>query len=172
MSSALEGPERRTVTLAEQANSSRLRRSTFIGHSAGYLVIFALVAAGLAFAGFTRPVSYDAVFAAGEPPLVLHLPYTGLHPYATLALAVIAAIVWTDLTVRRRHDRGRSGTGAVIWQMLFVASVILHGFAEAPDIVGWLDALLVLGGAYLFVVLALLPGTRGANRYGPPPELD
>lgn len=172
MSSALEGPERRTATLTEQANGSRLARSTFIGHSAGYLVILALLAAGLAFAGLTRPVSYDAVFALTEPPLVLHLPYTGLHPYATLGLALLGALIWTDLTVRRRHDRNRSGTGAVIWQMLLIASVIIHSFAEAPDVVGYVDAVLVLGGLYLFVVLVLLPGTRGANHYGPPPQLD
>jgi len=172
MSSALEGPTGRATTLTEQANGSRLARSTFIGHSAGYLIVLALVAAGLAYTGLTWPVSYDAVFALAEPPLVLHLPYTGLHPYATLALALVGALIGIDLSVRRRHDRNRSGTGAVIWQMLFVASVIIHSFADAPDIVGYLDAVLVVSGLYLFIVLALLPGTRGDNRYGPPPQLD
>ena len=81
-------------------------------------------------------------------------------------------IVWTDLTVRRRHDRGRSGVDAVIFQILLLASVIIHTFADAPDIVGYLDAFLVLFGLYLFVVLVILPGNRQENRYGAVPRPD
>ncbi len=171
MSSALDGEPQRGTTLTEQANAQRLGRAMFIGHTAGWLVILAVIVAGLAYAGLTRPVSYEAVFAV-TPPLVLRFDYMGLHPYATLGLAVLGFLVWTDLTVRRRRDRNRSGTDAVIWQMLLLASVIIHTFAEAPDIVGWLDAVLVLGGLYLFVVLAVLPGDRAGNRYGPPPRHD
>jgi hypothetical protein len=60
----------------------------------------------------------------------------------------------------------------VIFQILLLASVIIHSFANAPDIVGWLDALLVLYGLYLFVVLALLPGDPAENRYGDVPRPD
>jgi uncharacterized membrane protein YhaH (DUF805 family) len=117
-------------------------------------------------------VSYHAVFAVTEPATVLRFDYLGLHPYAVMGLSVLSMIVWTDLTVRRRHDRNRSGVDAVIWQILLLASVIIHTFADAPDIVGWLDALLVVYGFYLFVVLVLLPGTRGENQYGPVPNPD
>jgi uncharacterized membrane protein YhaH (DUF805 family) len=48
--------------------------------------------------------------------------------------------------------------------------VIIHTFANAPDIVGYLDAFLVLLGVYLFFVLVILPGNRGENRYGPVPQ--
>lgn len=160
------------ITLTEQANGQRLCRSMFIGHSVGYLLILALVIAGLAFAAFTLPVSYDAVFGLTTPPLVLHLPYTGLHPYAVLGLSLVAMMVWTDLGVRRRRDRGRSGIDVAIFQMLLLASVIIHSFADAPDIVGWLDAALVLYAIYLFVVLVLLPGNPGENRYGLRPQPD
>lgn len=170
MSHALEGTPKPGLTLTEQANSQRLCRSMFIGHSVGYLLILAIIAGGLAFLGFTRPVSYDAIFAVTSPPAVLHIPYVGLHPYATVALALLASIIWTDLTVRRRHDRGRSGVDAVIWQILFLASVIIHTFTNAPDIVGYLDAALILGALYLFVVLVLLPGSKGDNQYGPKPR--
>ena len=170
MSHALEGTPKPGLTLTEQANSQRLCRSMFIGHSVGYLLILAIIAGGLAFLGFTRPVSYDAIFAVTSPPTVLHVPYVGLHPYATVALALLASIIWTDLTVRRRHDRGRGGVDAVIWQILFLASVIIHTFTDAPDIVGYLDAALILGGLYLFVVLVLLPGSKGDNQYGPKPR--
>ena len=172
MSHALEGTPRPAVTLTEQANSSRICRSMFIGHTVGYLIVLAAAVAGLALAGFTAPASYDAAFAVTQPPTMLHFAYMGLHPYAVLGLSLVAMIVWTDLTVRRRHDRGRSGVDAVIWQILLLASVIIHTFANAPDIVGYLDAVLVLYGLYLFFVLVILPGNRHENRYGAVPRPD
>jgi uncharacterized membrane protein YhaH (DUF805 family) len=170
MSQALQGPPRTEITLTQQANGRRVGRSMFIGHSVGYLLIFGALIGGLVFAKLIRLVSYDAVFTVTSPATVLHFAYTGLHPYATMALAVLASFVWTDLCVRRRHDRGRSGAGVIIWQMLVLASVAIHTFGNAPDIVGYLDALLVLGGVYLFVVLVLLPGNRGENEYGTAPK--
>jgi uncharacterized membrane protein YhaH (DUF805 family) len=172
MSHALEGTPKPVVTLTEQANGQRICRSMFIGHTAGYLLLLVAAMAGLAYAGFTAPASYDAVFAVTTPPTVLHFQYVGPHPYAVLGLSLVAMIVWTDLTVRRRHDRGRSGVDAVIWQILLLASVIIHTFGNAPDIVGYLDAVLVLGGVYLFVVLVILPGNRQENRYGAVPRPD
>lgn len=172
MSQALEGTPKPTVTLTEQANGQRIPRSMFIGHTAGYLLVLAIVIGALAYFGFTRPTSYDAVFAVTTPPTVLHYPYLGLHPYAVIGLSVIAMLVWTDLTIRRRHDRGRSGVDAVIFQILLLASVIIHSFADAPDIVGYLDAFLVLFGLYLFVVLVILPGNPHENRYGAVPRPD
>lgn len=170
MSDVFEGPQKPAVTLTEQANGRRIGRSMFIGHTAGYLIIFAALIGGLAYAGFTTSVAYDAVFAVTDPPTVLHFPYLGLHPYATLGLAALGLVVWTDLTIRRRHDRGNSGVDAAIWQILLFASIILHTFGNAPDIVGYLDAVLALGGLYLFFVLVILPGNRGENRYGKPPK--
>lgn len=173
MSHALEGMPKPGITLTEQANSQRIPRSMFIGHSVGYLLILGLAILGLSFVpGMIVPASYDAVFAITTPPTVLHFPYMGLHPYAAIGLSVIALLVWTDLTIRRRHDRGRSGVDAAIFQILLLASVIIHTFADAPDIVGYLDALLVLYGLYLSVVLVLLPGNAHENRYGPVPRPD
>lgn len=169
MSHALEGTPKPGMTLTEQANGQRIGRSMFIGHTAGYLLILSLAIAALAFAGFTRPTSYYAYFS---PRDVLRYDYIGLHPYAVIGLSLIAMFVWTDLTVRRRHDRGRSGVDAVIFQILLLASVIIHTFADAPDIVGWLDAALVLYGIYLFFVLVILPGDPHENRYGAVPRPD
>ena len=172
MSQALEGTPKPVATLTEQANGQRIPRSMFIGHTVGYLLVLALAIAAMAFARLTVPTSYEAVFAVTTPPTVLHFPYVGLHPYAVLGLSLVAMIIWTDLTVRRRHDRGRSGIDAVIWQILLLASVIIHTFANAPDIVGWLDAVLMLYGLYLFVVLVILPGNPHENRYGAVPRPD
>ena len=172
MSQALEGTPKPVVTLTDQANGLRIPRSMFIGHTVGYLIVLALLIAALSFAHFTQPTSYDAVFAVTVPPTVIHLPYIGLHPYAVIGLSVIAMFVWSDLTIRRRHDRGRSGVDAAIFQILLLASVIIHTFGNAPDIVGYLDAFLVVFGLYLFFVLVILPGNRGENRYGPVPRPD
>lgn len=172
MSDALQGTPPRGVTLTEQANGRRIGRSMFIGHTVGYLLIFAIAVAAMAYFGLTRAVSYDAYFAVTTPPTVLHYDYVGLHPYAVVGLGLLGMVIWTDLTVRRRHDRGRSGVDAVIFQILLLASVIIHTFGNAPDIVGWLDAVLVVYGLYLFVVLVLLPGDRDENLYGPRPRPD
>lgn len=172
MSQALEGTPQRGLSLTEQANGQRIGRAMFIGHTAGWLIILGLVVGALVAAGFDEPGRYHAIFAVTQPPTVVDLPVMGLTPWATLAVMVVAMLVWTDLTIRRRHDRGRSGVDAVIFQILLLASVIIHSFANAPDIVGWLDALLVLYGLYLFVVLALLPGNSVENRYGDVPRPD
>jgi uncharacterized membrane protein YhaH (DUF805 family) len=172
MSQALEGTPPRGLTLTEQANGRRIGRAMFIGHTVGWLVIIAIVAAGLVMLGMTAPGRYYAIFPVMEPPFVIDQQVMGLTPWATLGLSILAMLVWTDLTIRRRHDRGRSGVDATIFQILLLASVIIHSFADAPDIVGWLDAVLVLYGVYLFVVLALLPGNPGENRYGPLPRPD
>lgn len=172
MSQALEGTPRPGLTLTEQANGQRIGRAMFIGHTAGWLIILGLTVAALVATGFVAPGRYYAVFAVTQPPTVIDVPVMGLTPWATLAVMIAAMLVWTDLTIRRRHDRGRSGVDAAIFQILLLASVIIHSFANAPDIVGWLDALLALYGVYLFVVLVLLPGNRKENRYGPVPKAD
>ena len=89
-----------------------------------------------------------------------------------LAFALAAFIIWSDLMVRRRHDRGRSGVDAVVWLMVAFASVVIHAFANAPDIVFWIDAALGASGLYLFVVLVILPGNPHENRYGAVPKPD
>ena len=169
MSSALEGTPKPVLTLTEQANGQRIPRSMYIGHSVGYLLILAAIYFALAMAGLGQPSTYYAYFTPND---VVSFGFMGLHPYAAVGLAVLAGIIWLDLAVRRRHDRGRSGVDAAIFLILLLASVIVHGFANAPDVVGWLDAFLVLYGVYLFVVLVLLPGTPHENRYGAVPRPD
>jgi uncharacterized membrane protein YhaH (DUF805 family) len=172
MSQALEGTVHRGPTLTEQANGQRIGRAMFIGHTVGWLIILGLTVAALVMTGFVAPGHYSAIFAVTQPPTVVDIPVMGLTPWATLAVMLVAMLVWSDLTIRRRHDRGRSGVDAAIFQILLLASVIIHSFADAPDIVGWLDAVLVVLGLYLFVVLVLLPGNRAENRYGAVPRPD
>ena len=48
----------------------------------------------------------------------------------------------------------------------------VNPLGNAPDVVGYLDAFLVLFGLYLFVVLVILPGNPHENRYGAVPRPD
>jgi len=76
--------------------------------------------------------------------LINLLTHTDTH-YATLALLVL--ITYT-VVAKRLHDRGRSG----LWQLAVLVPVI-----------GWL---------WLAFELFILPGSPGANRYGPHPTWD
>jgi uncharacterized membrane protein YhaH (DUF805 family) len=101
------------------------------------------------------------------------------------ALLIGAGLVWLGLmpaTVRRLHDLGLSGRLA----MPFSAGLLYYGNGftiidlielrpdvwlasgglDWPAVVHWVGALLLVLAC---LVLACWPGTKGANRYGPPP---
>jgi uncharacterized membrane protein YhaH (DUF805 family) len=106
------------------------------------------------------------------PPLV-HLNFLAGNPVVSGILFALAVLVWLDLIVRRRHDRGRSGIDGLIWMALLVASQVAWVIPSVPpSVAGWLNLLVYAGAIYLFVVLVILPGNRGENRYGPVPRPD
>ena len=101
-------------------------------------------------------------------------------------LANLALLLpWISVTVRRLHDTDRSGG----WLLVFVGSFALiivmaaisgmtalgglgprTGPPTAVALTGLIVAfLLVLGASITFLVLMVLPGTQGPNRYGPDP---
>jgi uncharacterized membrane protein YhaH (DUF805 family) len=155
----LEGAPKPTVTLTEQANGQRIPRSMFIGHTLGYLLLFALVIVASFFVGLFRPPNSP-------------MGQWELDRNFALALLAVGSVIALDLMVRRRHDRGRSGVDAVVWLMLALALAVIHIFDKAPDLVLWFDAIVGLYGLYLFVVLVLLPGNPHENRYGAVPRPD
>lgn len=73
-------------------------------------------------------------------------PDTGAPIFPVAALALLASLwPWLATSVRRCHDRGRSG-----WVLLAVL-------------------IPVVGAVWLFIELYLLPGERGDNRFGTDP---
>lgn len=64
---------------------------------------------------------------------------------------------------KRLHDRGRSGW----WAALILVSVV----AVWPHPAGFLDFGFFVVLVWAFVELAVMPGERGANRYGANPQV-
>lgn len=93
-------------------------------------------------------------------------------------LTVLLAIPVPALLVRRLHDQGR--TGKLVWLAVFSFTVwlvrMIVSYTTAMDIrigldrmiwpIDWLVILANLGA----VILAILPGTAGPNRFGPDPR--
>jgi uncharacterized membrane protein YhaH (DUF805 family) len=109
-----------------------------------YLVLGALMVAG----GYSVTNLYAPEPAMAETPGVLFWVGAGL-----LALFALGSIVPSiAVGVRRLHDRGLSGW----WYLgVIIASMI--------PVIGFLAGI-------AFLVLMVLPGTPGPNKYGPDPK--
>lgn len=168
MTDALEGPQVKKATLREQANSQRVGRGRFIGNAAGIVLLLVLIEVGLTFAGLKQSLQIGKGMFGLHREVTLTLP----SPWAIIAGSVVLLLCLLDLAVRRRHDRGQSGADTAA--ILVLLELIGVGYASgllvgAPPMV----VLAVAGIAllYLLVALAVLPGDKGANKYGPDPRL-
>ena len=165
MANALEGTAPPKPTLREEANAPRIGRARFIGHTVGLVIIVALISFGLSAIGLHE--NYEL----GMPPQAFTLPV--LNHWAALVLSLLLCCGVADLMIRRRHDRSRSGADCLILLALLeigYVAFILHLIPIQPLMILLGVAGLVL--LYLLVMLAILPGSKGANRYGPPPRGD
>jgi uncharacterized membrane protein YhaH (DUF805 family) len=99
------------------------------------------------------------------------LLFGGTDPVGVPAvLAAVPALVSSlAVCVRRLHDRGKSGW----WMAVFVICPLLEALASLTNIVASVSVpLMILSiaiGVWAFIELACLPGSAGANRYGPAP---
>lgn len=169
MANALEGTAPPKPTLREEANAARIGRARFIGHAVGYILLFAAIAGGLQFLGGHVAVLLETVtLTTPNGPLTAPL----LNRWIVLVLALLLMAAIGELAIRRRHDRNHTSADVIVWMELLLASLVLHLFGPALDELRWFDLGLAVIGLYVLVVLAILPGTRGANRYGAPPRGD
>ena len=118
-------------------------------------------AVGISFHDFGREVSGDGLWsAAGRQVLAFMLPVWAV----TIALT-------NAIYVKRLHDRNRSGWWLIL--MVYgpwVTDFVLRAFYDPHSI----THMLIRGtsnllGLWGFIELGFLPGTRGANRFGPDP---
>lgn len=98
--------------------------------------------------------------------------------FALFSLAVVPLFA---LTTRRLHDFGQSGKWTVLLWLVAVRSI---GLDLAARLGGWetraliesplsyVDWLLFLPFAWLYIVLLIVPGKKGDNRFGPDPHDD
>ena len=115
---------------------------------------------------------FTAALLLGEDAESFVLGETDAGLFAAMIIAF--AFVNAPVTVRRLHDRGRSGWWAVPY-LVGPQMVDLNDITAPFGIVVGADAtslLNFLGGAVSLIVLVdlgIMRGTRGPNRYGPDP---
>jgi uncharacterized membrane protein YhaH (DUF805 family) len=169
MANALEGTAPPKPSLREEANATRIGRARFIGHAVGYILLFAAIAGGLQFLGGHVPALLETItLTTPSGPVTAPL----LNRWIVLVLVLLLMAAIGELAIRRRHDRNHTSADVIVWMELLLASLVLHLFGPALDALRWFDLGLGVIGLYVLVVLVLLPGTRGPNRYGPAPHGD
>ena len=109
------------------------------------------------------------------------LPDTTAATWFRFAVTTLAIIPLFALSVRRLHDFGFSGKWTVLLVLVVARSIGLElasllGGWEARDMIeaplSYVDWLLFLPFAWLYIVLLVVPGETDANRYGPNPRKD
>ncbi|HYC98850.1 DUF805 domain-containing protein [Brevundimonas sp.] len=155
----------------------RLRRRDWWLAAIGVGVTQSLVAAMLTQI-VLGPAAYTMSDAfAGEPPV--------LDPRQTMiSVAVALLFIWPSLALatKRTHDRDRSarltvGVLIAVWILSFAPGSIYDLMVSGRWVETPLDiALAVLGAGvtlaklWLFIVLGVIDGTKGPNRFGPSPK--
>lgn len=107
----------------------------------------------------------------------LTLPYE-THLLIGNALTLLLAVPVPALIVRRLHDQGRSGVWVWLAIYSFAVWLVRTGVSMAAgpdgrlafDRFTWVADWLVIPANVAMLVLLLLPGTIGPNRYGPDPR--
>nr|WP_314076198.1 DUF805 domain-containing protein [uncultured Roseococcus sp.] len=129
----------------------RMGRVAFLGWG-----LPVLVAGRVALAPVLLAVSEEAPAVSPALPLAL----------AVLGGAVLLAALWAllALIVKRLHDRDLSG-GHAAWIMAVLLFAGLIGMPLDP----LLDELVAIFALGLLAWLAIVRGTEGPNRFGPPP---
>ena len=94
----------------------------------------------------------------------------GLFPQiASLAMALVFAWFYAVASIKRLHDRNRSGW----WMVPFLVATGLHDQFAARFVGSWPVALVGIAVNIVFlwslVEMYFLRGTRGPNRFGPDP---
>lgn len=112
--------------------------------------------------GFLAGAAALAAALAGIDLWVLY----GLPKLVGLILTVMIGYSAMCVLSLRLHDRGRSGWWG--WLVLLLISAVWPltrgGTPDVPQMI----SLAMLG--VVFIDLALMPGQKGLNRYGPPPK--
>ncbi len=148
---------------AELLKRSLTRVTDFSGRSRRTEVIYLWIAVGLA------SVMLNII-------VTTIVPWPKSLMWSEISRVVLAAPIFAQF-VRRLHDQDRSGWWGLLLPLALLlgvaqAAVSIRGaMPDASDLSTNLGMLSGLCGMPVFF-LSILPGTEGANRYGPDPRLE
>jgi uncharacterized membrane protein YhaH (DUF805 family) len=167
--------------------TGRISRKTWWLGVLGMVVASIVLSLILSLIGLGISPSMPALDAAGQDPAAFAESVSAtMRASAWGGLIMFAILAYPSycLSVKRRHDRDNSGRDLLIYLGLSALVSLLQAFGLGfsmtdigggvmmPAPAGWFSVVLVvLGiyGIYMLVVLGFLPGTAGANSYGPDP---
>ncbi|CAL4867333.1 hypothetical protein MMA231_01585 [Asticcacaulis sp. MM231] len=131
------------------------------------------------FIAFALPMKLIAI-------AILLVRYAGvsLTPLVSLTLVIFQlAFAWPQyaVTIKRLHDVGRSALFALhipIYLVVWVCYLVFFNYVSRTQPFNFLPYVIynftqyacLLYSFILFLVLAIIPGTQGRNRYGPHPH--
>ena len=86
---------------------------------------------------------------------------------------IVALILTFTLSARRFHDVGLVGITAYIFLVLEVVCILFGVFPSIYDLLPVYVRRVVAGGllisGFAILIVGMIPGTKGPNKYGPPP---
>lgn len=130
-------------------------------------IILSLIALSLGFGTSVSESGY-VVNSAGERRDFSKTSYT-VSPWAGLVISLLTAWPWIALGVKRRHDRDFSGNDIVAFAALMLLAQLLGVLGTSGFFVAALNIVLAIWGICLLVLLGILKGTSGDNRFGQDP---
>lgn len=92
-----------------------------------------------------------------------------LHPWAAFLLSVVTAFPMAAIGVKRRRDRDFSGVDVLGFIVLSLLLQLLGAFGFSGGLITALQFVLGIWAICLFILLGVLKGTTGPNKYGPDP---
>ena len=91
----------------------------------------------------------------------------GLYGPLSLLIGLVLLVPGIAVGVRRLHDTNRSGWWLLIPGIPYLLTAVL--FASGNLVLAGILSIVALIGAIILLVLFVLEGTKGPNKYGPDP---
>lgn len=135
----------------------------------GFVIFGVLVALGF---GHTESVTTTTTVGS-NPPATTEGWKSTLSPWGNFIFQVVELYPGLALCLKRRHDRDNAGYDLMVVTFAALVLALFNALDLGLGILsGLLGAVVFFGLFYLFVVLGLLRGTPGPNRFGADPLLN
>lgn len=150
--------------------NGRIARGRFWLGAIILLVVFAAISFALIGLGLGTTVSgTQTTQISGQATQSFQFFETTLNPLPTLIVAIVWAVPFGMLAVKRRHDRANPGWDAIAILAAGLIAQLLDVLQVTGAVTSLLQLIAFVGGIYLLVVLGFLRGTTGPNAFGVDP---